>query len=47
MSGSIGSTLSSIADFVGRDLAVETNFHRVNQSFEDLDMFMAGGVIFF
>ena len=34
-------------DFVGRDLAVETNFHRVNQSFEDLDMFMAGGVIFF
>jgi hypothetical protein len=34
-------------DFVGRDLAVETNFHKVNQSFEDLDMFMAGGVIFF
>jgi hypothetical protein len=36
------------ADFVGNGFTGPiTNFRKVNQSFEDLDLFMAGGVIFF
>jgi hypothetical protein len=33
-------------DFFGNDNTT-SDFHRVSQGFEDLDMFMAGGVIFF
>jgi hypothetical protein len=32
-------------DFFGNDF--NNDFHKVSQGFEDLDMFMAGGVIFF
>jgi hypothetical protein len=35
------------ADLAGRNSFTETDFHKVSQGFEDLDMFMAGGVIFF
>ncbi len=37
-------------DFVGNGTFATNptgNFHKVNQSFDNLDMFMAGGVIFF
>jgi hypothetical protein len=36
------------ADFIGNGHpTAEGSFHKVSQGFEDLDMFMAGGVIFF
>jgi predicted porin len=34
-------------DFVGNGLVPGANFAKAKQNFEDLDMFMAGGVIFF
>src|SRR5262249_52160394 len=34
-------------NFVANPFTDTSNFRRANQSFEDLDMFMAGGVIFF
>jgi hypothetical protein len=38
------------AGFAGNGTALSNpsgNFHSVKQNFDDLDMFMAGGVIFF